>query len=125
MNQLFFLMMAGQPAGNGQQQGSGMSMLIMILLIFVVFYFFMIRPQKKRQKQVQEYRDALQKGTEVITIGGIHGKIANVDESTFTIEIADGVKIKVEKAAIAVDENTIGKKKEEPKVVSVDGTEKK
>jgi len=125
MNQFLFLLMANPQAENGQG-GSGMSsMLIMLLLIFVVFYFFMIRPQRKRQKQVQEYRDSLQKGSEVITIGGIHGRITNIDETTYTIEIADGVRIKIEKAAIAVDENQIaGKKEEKQTVVGVDGQEK-
>ena len=125
MNQFFFLLMSN-PQGAEGQQGSGMpQMLIMILLIFVVFYFFMIRPQSKRQKKIQEYRDSLQKGDEVITIGGIHGKITNVDDTTFTIEIADGVKIKIEKAAVAIDENMATKKKEDTQtIVTVDGKEK-
>lgn len=126
MNQFLFFLMANPQGAGGQQGGSGMSsMLIMLLLIFVVFYFFMIRPQSKRQKKIQEYRDSLQKGTDIVTIGGIHGKIVNVNDTTFTIEIADGVKITVEKAAIAVDENEVTKKKnEKTTVVTVDGKEK-
>ncbi|MCQ2285531.1 MAG: preprotein translocase subunit YajC [Bacteroidales bacterium] len=126
MNQLITLLVSNPQGASAQGQGGGMSsMLIMLLLIFVVFYFFMIRPQQKRQKKVQEFRDSLQKGAEVVTVGGIHGKIVNSDDLTFTLEIADGVKIKVEKAAIAVDENKIGKKQEEKQtVVTVDGKEK-
>ena len=115
MNQFFFLLMSN-PQGAEGQQGSGMSsMLIMILLIFVVFYFFMIRPQSKRQKKIQEYRDSLQKGDEVITIGGIHGKIVDVKDRTFTIEIAHDVRIEVDKAAISFNEADLGRKPEAPK----------
>lgn len=78
--------------------------MIFILLIFVIFYFFMIRPQQKKQKQVEEFRSKLAKGDKVTTIGGIHGKIREIKESTFVIEIANDVCIEVEKAAISVDE---------------------
>lgn len=79
--------------------------LIMILLLLLIFYFFMIRPQQKKQKQIEEYRSKLTKGDKIITIGGLHGKITDVQEKVFIVEIADGVKITVEKAAVAVDEN--------------------
>lgn len=85
-------------------------MLILFGLIIVVFYFFMIRPQQKKQKKIQQFRESLQKGEEVITIGGIHGKIVDVNDTTFLVEIADGVKIKIEKAAIAIDEAATRKK---------------
>lgn len=65
----------------------------------------MIRPQQKKQKQVQQFRENLKKGDKVVTIGGIHGKISDVQEGTFTIEIADNVKITIEKAAVAIDGN--------------------
>jgi len=89
--------------------GGGSGMFIMIALIIVVFYFFMIRPQQKKQKQMQSFREALKKGDKIVTIGGIHGKITSVDETTFTIEVEDGVKFKIDKAAVAVDANEIGK----------------
>lgn len=79
--------------------------LIFILLIILIFYFFMIRPQQKRQKQVEEFRKNLQKGDKVTTVGGIHGKIREVKETTFVIEIAHDVCIEIEKAAINVDES--------------------
>ena len=89
--------------------------LIMILLIIVVFYFFMIRPQQKRQKQMEEFKKSLEKGDKVTTIGGIHGKICDVKENTLLIEIANDVRVEVDKAAIAVDEAQLKAKKEEQK----------
>lgn len=101
---------------SGNAQGGGMSMtLIMILLILVVFYFFMIRPQQKRQKQMEEFKKSLEKGDKVTTIGGIHGKICDVKETTFLIEIANDVRIEVDKAAIAIDEAQLKAKKQEQK----------
>ena len=79
--------------------------LIFILLLILIFYFFMIRPQQKRQKQVEEFRKNLQKGDKVTTVGGIHGKIREIKETTFVIEIAHDVCIEIEKAAINVDES--------------------
>ena len=102
MNNLLFLLMA--PA-DGQAAGSGSMTLIFILLLLLIFYFFMIRPQQKKQKQIEEYRSKLTKGDKIITIGGLHGKIVDVQEKVFVIEIADGVKITIEKAAVAIDEN--------------------
>ena len=91
-----FLLQAGQP----QQQGSSWSGLIMILLIFVVFWLFFIRPQNKKQKEEQKFREALQKGDDVVTIGGIHGKVMEVKETTVLVSIDNNVKIEVEKSAI-------------------------
>ena len=87
-----------------QQQGgqSTWSFLIMMLLIFVVFYFFMIRPQTKRQKELQKQRDALKKGDKVVTAGGIYGIIKEVHETTFIVEIAKDITIKVDKASVYV-----------------------
>lgn len=107
---LFLLQAAGEGAPAGQGGGGGYQMIIFILLIIVVFYFFMIRPQQKKQKQMQNFRDSLKKGDKVVTIGGIHGKIVNSDETTFTIEVEDGVKLKIDKAAVAVDANAVNKK---------------
>jgi preprotein translocase subunit YajC len=109
MNFLQFLLFA--PANpDGQGGGGGMSMLLMLGLIILVFYFFMIRPQQKKQKQIQSFREALKRGDKIITIGGIHGKIIDVQETTFTIEVGDGIKLTIEKAAVAVDPNAPAKK---------------
>ena len=75
-------------------------MFAMIGVIIVVFYFFMIRPQQKKQKAEQKMRDSLAKGDRIVTIGGIHGKIVAVDDTTILIEVDNGVKLKMEKSAV-------------------------
>jgi preprotein translocase subunit YajC len=102
MNLLNILLMA-PPAGQGAGGGGMASSLIFLVLIFVVFYFFFIRPQVKRQKDVKKFRDSLAKGNKIITIGGIHGKIVEMQDTTCTIEVEGGVKLKLEKSAIASD----------------------
>ena len=77
-----------------------MSMLLPMLLIFVVFYFFMIRPQNKKQKEIQKARAALKTGDKVVTSGGIYGKIKDVKDDSFIIEISENVRIRVEKSAV-------------------------
>ena len=83
-----------------------MSSLIMFGMIFAVMYFFMIRPQIKKQKQESAYRLALQKGDSVITIGGIHGKIIDVKNDAFIIEVHGGTKLKVLKTAVSMSGET-------------------
>ena len=90
-------------AATPPKSGSGFEMLIMFGLIFVVFYFFMIRPQQKKAKDAKKFREALQKGARVVTIGGIHGKVVEVSDKTVLVEVADGVKLRFEKSAIAMD----------------------
>jgi len=85
-----------------QAAGTGMSSLIMFGMIFAVMYFFMIRPQIKKQKKEREYRLALKKGDKVVTIGGIHGKISDVKEDTFIVEIMGGNTLKIEKTAVSM-----------------------
>jgi len=85
-----------------QTAGTGMSSLIMFGMIFAVMYFFMIRPQIKKQKKEREYRSALKKGDKVVTIGGIHGKISDVKEDTFIVEIMGGNTLKIEKSAVSM-----------------------
>ncbi len=108
MNNLFLLM--AQPAEGQASGGGSWQMLIFFVAIILIFWLFMIRPQQKKQKKVQEAREALKRGDHVVTIGGIHGKISDVQDTTFIIEVEDGVKLKVEKAAIAIDENEANKK---------------
>jgi len=86
------------------QGGSGMaSSLIFLVLIFVVFYFFFIRPQVKRQKDQKKYRESLARGQKIITIGGIHGRIVELQETSCTIEVEGGNRLKIEKSAVATD----------------------
>jgi preprotein translocase subunit YajC len=85
-----------------QAAGGGMGgMLVMLVAMFAIMYFFMIRPQNKKQKKIQEYRNNLTTGQEVVTIGGLHGVVKSIDNDTLTLEVATGTKIKVEKWAIA------------------------
>jgi preprotein translocase subunit YajC len=85
-------------------QGQSMfSMLLPMLLIIVVFYFFMIRPQVKRQKELQKFRSALQKGDKVVTTGGIYGRIEEIKDNIIMLEIAPGVKVKVDKSVVLKD----------------------
>ena len=86
-----------------QQQGGGWSMWIMLALIFVVMWFFMIRPQKKQQKELQNFRDSLKKGDKVVTIGGIYGTVTEVKEDSVLIEVDNNVKIRVSKQALVKD----------------------
>lgn len=74
--------------------------IIMLLLILVVFYFFMIRPQMKKQKELKKFRENLTVGDKVVTIGGIHGKILEVAESTILISTESG-KLRMDKSAIS------------------------
>lgn len=82
-------------------EGGGVGTLIMFGLIFVVFYFFMIRPNQKKQKAAKAFRENLNKGDRIVTIGGIHGKVEAVKDATVTITTEDGSKMKIEKSAIA------------------------
>ena len=83
-----------------QAEGGGTMQFIMLGLIVVVFYFFMIRPQLKKSKEQKKFRESLQKGDHVVTIGGVHGKIAEIKDTTVLIEVEGGNRLKVEKSAI-------------------------
>lgn len=83
-----------------QAGGSNFSMIIMMLAIFAIMYFFMIRPQQKKQKEIMNFRNNLTIGQEVVTAGGIYGKIKELDVTTVTLEIASGVKIKMDRNSI-------------------------
>ncbi len=86
-----------------QAQQSGWSMWIMLALIFVVMWFFMIRPQRKQQKELQNFRDSLKKGDKIVTIGGIYGTVAEIKEDSVLIEVDNNVKIRVSKQALVKD----------------------
>ncbi|HEC43410.1 MAG TPA: preprotein translocase subunit YajC [Bacteroides sp.] len=84
---------------------------VFLLLIIVVFYFFMIRPQMKKQKDLKSYRAGLNKGDKVVTTGGIYGKITDIKDQTITVEIADNVRIRIDKNAILKDNADLAKQK--------------
>jgi preprotein translocase subunit YajC len=75
----------------------------MLALIFLVMWVFMIRPQKKQQKELQNFRDGLKKGDKVVTIGGIYGTVCEVKESSILMEVDNNVKIRVNKNALVKD----------------------
>ena len=81
----------------GNALGGGWEGLLMMGLIFVVFYFFLIRPQSKRQKEIKKFQESLEVGKQVVTSGGIYGRIKEVKDAVVILEIADGVRIKVNK----------------------------
>ena len=103
MNLLDFLIPSAhaQAAAGGQPAGGGFGMLLMPIILIAVMYFLMIRPQMKRQKEHRAMLDKLAKGDEVITSGGIAGTVAAIGESFVTVEVANGVQLRVQRAAIA------------------------
>ncbi|MDR1346750.1 MAG: preprotein translocase subunit YajC [Bacteroidales bacterium] len=109
-NTFFLLMAPAQQGTEGGNGGSTWTMPVMIVVLIVIFYFFMIRPQSKKQKKVQQYRESLKRGDKVVTIGGIHAKITDVQEDTFIIEVEDGSKLRIEKAAVAIDNAQVQRK---------------
>jgi preprotein translocase subunit YajC len=87
-----------------QAGGNGMlGTLVPMVLIMVVFYFFMIRPQVKKAKDHKKLVSELQKGDKIVTTAGIHGKIVDLNETTFLIEVEGGTKIRFDKTAISLD----------------------
>ncbi|ACM21793.1 preprotein translocase, YajC subunit [Geotalea daltonii FRC-32] len=93
----------GTPAG-GQAAGGGQSALmnlVPLIFMFAIFYFLLIRPQQKKAKEHRTLLDSLKKGDQVITAGGMHGKVTAIDENVVTLEVATGVNVKINKGFIA------------------------
>lgn len=103
------LLMGGSPQGGGPDMG----FLLMMGALLVVMYFFMIRPQSKKAKEQKNFIEELKKGDKVVTIGGIHGKILKVDESSFLVEIDTNTKIRLDKSSISVESTQAAAKKVE------------
>ena len=103
-------------AAQGAQGGLGAILgnpLVMILLMFVILYFFMIRPQQKRRKEIQNFQNSLQEGTQVFTSGGIYGTVKKIDLAAGIVEvkIADGVVVKVDKGCVFKDSTSTPEQK--------------
>lgn len=94
------MLLQAQPAGQG---GGGLQLILMMLAIFVIMYFLMIRPQKKKQKQLEEFRRSLQRGDKVVTVGGIYGTVDEIAERHIVIEVDKNVKIRVDKSSVLKD----------------------
>ncbi|MBQ5983868.1 MAG: preprotein translocase subunit YajC [Bacteroidales bacterium] len=92
------LLQAAAPAA-----GSSAGMWIMLLLVFVVMWLFMIRPQRKQQKELQNFRNSLKKGDKVVTVGGIYGEIVEVNDKTALIKVDGDVKLRVDKNGLVKD----------------------
>ena len=112
MNNLLTILLFGGNAvqtTEGQQGGGSMwTTLIFIVLLIVVFWLFFIRPQSKKAKEEQKFRDSLQKGDKVVTIGGFHGKIVEVKDTTVVISLAPNTEVEVEKTALVKDSARVG-----------------
>jgi preprotein translocase subunit YajC len=100
MNLLSILLQTTAPQEGGGLLGGSGSGWVMMIAIIAIFYFFMIRPQQRKQKEVQKARAAMRVGDNVITSGGVYGKIKEINDNSFIIEIADNVKIKIDKASV-------------------------
>ena len=83
-----------------QGGNAGVMNLVMIVALIAIFYFFMIRPQQKKQKEIKKFREGLNVGDRVITAGGIYGKIRGVKDNTIVLEIADNVRITIDKGSV-------------------------
>jgi len=92
--------------GGGEGQGDSIQTMLMFGAIAVVFYFFMIRPQSKKAKEAKNFKASISKGDKIVTIGGVHGKIVEVKETTILLEVENGVKLKIEKSAISPELST-------------------
>ncbi len=103
-NFIFSLLLFAPPAGG--ESPNLFVQLVPLLLIFVVFYFFLIRPQQKKQKEREKVLESLRRGDKVVTIGGMHGTVAGIDseKKTVLVQVADNLKIKFDRSAIATTE---------------------
>ncbi len=97
---MFFLDAAAGAAQQGGLFGGSVGTIIMMVVLILIFWLFFIRPQSKRQKELQRKRDAMKSGDKVVTAGGIHGKICEVNERDFVVEIAKDVRIRIEKTSV-------------------------
>ena len=100
----FFLL--GAPSG---EQANPLAMFLPLILIFIVFYFFIIRPQKKKEDERKKMIEAVAKGDKVVTIGGVHGTVTQVDETSILVQVDSSTKLRIEKSALS---NVAGKGKE-------------
>ena len=107
MNLINILLMTNPDGG----QSGGIGAFLPLILIVVVFYFFMIRPQMKKTKDLKKFRESIKKGDKIITIGGIHGKIIEEQETTFVIEVEGLSKLKIDKSAVAMNGESLEQKK--------------
>lgn len=102
------LLQAAAGSGAAQQPGGAIPNIVFIVLLVLVFWLFMFRPQRKRQKQMQEFRNSLKKGDKVVTVGGIYGEVAEVSDTTVLLRVDGEVKLRVDKQGLVRDHSGIG-----------------
>lgn len=90
----------GQSGGAGAQGSGSLASFIPLIIMFVIFYFLLIRPQQKKSKEHREMLGNLKKGDRIVTNGGLHGRITGLDEATLTLEIADKVRVKMDRGCV-------------------------
>ena len=100
MNLLAFLIPAAHAQAAGGQQGMGLSTLLFPIILIAIMYFLMIRPQMKRQKEHKAMLEKIKRGDEVLTNGGIAGVVTDIGDNFVTVEVADNVRIRVQKGAV-------------------------
>lgn len=98
---IVYAMSQSGSAAQQAPQGGGLMGLMPLIIIFIIFYFLLIRPQQKKTKAHQEMVNNLKPGDQVITNGGVHGRLTKVDDATVMLEVADKVRIKVSRQSIA------------------------
>ncbi|MGA7159389.1 MAG: preprotein translocase subunit YajC [Bacteroidota bacterium] len=96
------LLIAMAPSQGGQGGGDFTSMILMFAVVIAIFYFMIMRPQQKRQKERQKLLDSMKKGDKVVTAGGLHGTIIGIEDKTLLVQIADNVKVKIERGSISM-----------------------
>lgn len=92
---------ADAPAAGAAASGGPMMQFVPLIIMFAIFYFLLIRPQQKKAKEHRALLDALKIGDQVVTAGGMHGKVTKLDDQVATLEIAPGVNVKINKGFIA------------------------
>ena len=102
------VMLMAQPEGG---EGNPLVSLLPLILIVVVFYFFMIRPQMKKQKELRNFRNNLKQGDKIVTTGGIYGKITAISDQSVTVEVAENVRLKIDKNAVLNDPGDLASRK--------------
>lgn len=85
------------------QQGSQWTSMIFMVAIVAVFYLFMIRPQQKKAKEQKKFTEEIQKGDYIVTLGGMHGRVAELEGDTFVLEVERGARIRMSKSAVSME----------------------
>ena len=96
------MLLAMAPPSGGHGGGDFMTTILMFAVIIAIFYFMILRPQQKRQKERAKLLESMKKGDKVVTAGGLHGTIVGIEDKTLLLQIADNVKVKVERSSISV-----------------------